>query len=326
MSLTPRLDSRDQNFIINGGFDYWQRGGYSSSVNTSTSFAYVADRWMHKHTGTFTGTPNVQRSSTVSSNRVSSSLQHTFRRNASTAELAHQQRIESVLARQLVASGKCSVSFYINSSLSTGSVRVRLKYATASDNHTSQTEFYDSGAIAVATASVWQLVELEDIAVSASNLNGMALFIEYTLPSATDGSDQNIKISEICINKNSASGVFTPAGGDSVVELMLCQRYYERMNSNNGTIFIIAQAFNATSGEGVKWFEVTKRAIPSITFGPNWYVWGGSSQVSITPSATEIHSQKFTFSYTSASIGGTGSCHQLFPNGSDSYVAADAEL
>ena len=328
MSLTPRIDNIDQNLIINGGFRFWQRGGISPAINTTTSYVYsAADRWLHKHTGTFTGTPNVQRSASALSNNLSEySMQHNFRRNASAATIEHQQRVESIFARKMVAGGKCSLSLYINSSLNTGSIRVRMSNATVLDNHASQSEFYNSGLITVGTAGVWQKVELENISVSAAALNGIAVFIEYSLPSNTDGSIQNIRIAQVCLNANSKVSNFNPAGSDVVSELILCQRYYEKsynLDVDPGTITNVGQIHETTGSSFVVFFTAVfknqKRVTPSITaYNP---VTGASDSVrtgGINSVVTYISSGTVSASFSGNSGAMASNCFAQF--------TADAEI
>lgn len=246
MSITPRLDQIDFNYLINGGFRYWQRAGIASPVNTTTSFVYsAADRWLHRHTGTFTGTPNVQRTNaSLPSNGLSQfALTHTFRRNAAAATMEHQQRIESIFSRKLVAAGKMSLSLFVNASLTTGSIRVRISYPTAVDNHASQTEFYNSGLISVSSASTWQEIALENIDVNANCVNGMAVFIEYSLPSGTDGADQTIRLTQVSLNSGRKASNFAPSGGDAFSELLYCQRYFYKS-------YPIDTALNVDQGAG----------------------------------------------------------------------------
>jgi len=51
MSLTPRIDRHERNWIINGMMDFWQRGTSGLPVN-----GYVADRWKQSHGGGFSRT------------------------------------------------------------------------------------------------------------------------------------------------------------------------------------------------------------------------------------------------------------------------------
>ena len=279
MSITPRIDQIDLNYLINGGFRYWQRAGIASPVNTTTSFAYsAADRWLHRHTGTFTGTPNVQRTnSTLPTNGFSQfALTHTFRRNAAAATMEHQQRIESIFSRKLVAAGKMSLSLFVNASLTTGSIRVRASFPTAADNHASQTEFYNSGLIAVSSASTWQEITLENIDVNSNCVNGMAIFIEYSLPSGTDGADQTIRLTQVTLNSGRKASNFTPSGGDAFSEEYYCQKYFYKT-------YPIDTALNVDQGAGISsWsgassalsngafnhsleYGVRMRAIPTVT-------------------------------------------------------------
>ena len=66
MSLTPRLDRLDKNYIINGNFDFWQRG-----TSTSTSGVYLADRFRTSLSG---GSYVVSRSTDVPNSNSQFSL------------------------------------------------------------------------------------------------------------------------------------------------------------------------------------------------------------------------------------------------------------
>lgn len=273
MSLTPRLDNLDRNAIINGGFNRWQRAGATVAVNTTTAFAYYADRWQSRHTGTFTGTPNLVRVATPPTTRSIFALQHTFQRNASTAVLEHQQKIESTVAQQLVAFGAGSFSIKVRSTLATGFVRVRLLFPTAADNYASSSEFYNSGLIAVPNAAAWQEVKAENVSIPAGASNGINLLIEYSLPSATDGATQTLMISEVMFNAGEFASNFVPAGGDSIAEIERCQRYYEKtydLDTVPGTVtFTGAHSFNHPGGVGVEgnyYYRATKRVLATVTF------------------------------------------------------------
>src|SRR5882724_130973 len=111
MSLTPRADRQERNLLINGGFATWQRAGATAAVNTTTSLTYAGpDRWKVMHTGTFTGTPNVIRDTTIPNNSFPYSLKHTFQRNASAATLTYEQRVESFLSAEVSTLGSASLS------------------------------------------------------------------------------------------------------------------------------------------------------------------------------------------------------------------------
>ncbi len=54
MSLAPRIDKISRNYIINGGFDFWQRAnGNTVTINDAAGGnSYAADRFMKGRGGT----------------------------------------------------------------------------------------------------------------------------------------------------------------------------------------------------------------------------------------------------------------------------------
>ena len=299
MSLTPRLDKLERNILINGGFDFWQRGGASTPVNTSTSLVYSApDRWRVQHTGTFNGTPNVRRQASFPNNGIAYSLRHDFRRNGTAATLTYEQRIESVNCRVVVQEGFASFSMYVNAPIA-GDIRLTVLNATALDNHTSQTTLYQNTK--AVTAASWNLLEWAAIPVGAGGLNGVAVRIEYILASGTDGADQSFLMTGAMFNVGNVNSTFSRAGTTYDKELYFCQRYYEKSYDIDVAVGTSATTHNLTSGAalngGIMWgnsviFATDKRVSPTIGFytyngtANQWHY--GSLGASETPTANII--------------------------------------
>jgi len=66
-SLTPRIDNIEsgRNVLINGNFDFWQRGTAATNASDTLALAYLADRWRTRTSGS--GTFTVARSTDVPS-------------------------------------------------------------------------------------------------------------------------------------------------------------------------------------------------------------------------------------------------------------------
>lgn len=227
MSLTPRLDRLEKNYIINGAFDYFQRATAATNL-TANTFAYLtADRFQFTYTGTMTGTPTSGRSTDVPSNGLSLySHQFISRRNASTSFLRTQHRIEAANARE-IAGSVVSLSVWVKPETAT---TLRLRMATPTVIDTFGTLNADAvNTTAAITNSGWQQVKFENLSIPANANNGLMMQIDFESASGTDGANTNHYITQICLNKgSSAVNDFCRAGRDIGDELRLCQRYYQK--------------------------------------------------------------------------------------------------
>ncbi len=228
MSLAPRIDKIGKNYLINGAMDYWQRS--VGPQNTNTSLLYQAvDRWRVQSVGTFTGTPNIRQSTTIPSSSHPYSLRHDFRRNASTATLAYEQRIEADYSAEMIDEGLGSVSLMINPPAA-GTVQVTIKNATVKDDHTAQNNMAQSTLMAV-TASSWQEIKFEDFAINSNAALGLAVHIQYVSASGTDGSDVSLFLTRISLSATSKAIRFTRAARNFAEELKLCQKFLRLIDS-----------------------------------------------------------------------------------------------
>lgn len=331
MSYNSRIDRLDKNYLINGGFDFYQRAGATVAVNTTTSSAYSGpDRWRVFHAGTFTGTPNIVRSTVIPSNNITQySNNWAFRRNASTASLTYEQRIEARNCQELFAAGKMSLSFFINSTVAPSGtqVNVTLLSANATDNFASMTTQYTSFAL-VPTANTWQEVKFENLSVFAAMLNGMAVRIEFSYPSGTDASIQNAYLAQVMLNASSSASVFARSGRNYNDELALCQRYFEKSYdlevvpglTGNGNCYGVS----ASTGAGGVWMPIyyasQKRIIPAITIYNSLTGAVGTMDRGGTPIAAGLASS----ATRSATI--VNSVATVLASGHGAHFTADAEL
>lgn len=229
-SLLAALDRLDKNYIINGAYDLWQRGGVSGGVNVSGTLTYVGpDRWRTLFTGTHSFTPNVRRSTTVPDNSVRFSNRWDFQRNASAAILAQEQRIEAANCTELVDAGKLSISLFVNSTVAPVGTLVRLFLYTPTvvDNHTVQNTMY-STTTSLSSANTWTEIKFENITVTTAALLGLGVRIEFSYPSGTDGSTQSAFITKVVLNAGDTARTFTRFGKNLGQEIVAAQRYFEK--------------------------------------------------------------------------------------------------
>jgi len=271
-SLTPRLDKLDKNYIINGNFDYWQRGTSSTTITS----VFLADRFTTVQTG---GSVSITRSTDVPDANSEFSISHAVT-SALLPELRH--KIESLFSRDLANK---TATFKIKYKV-TDSTLVPLKVvfatANAKDNFSAITEFSTLTINAAPTASGWQTYTVS-LAVPAGAFNGLQIRLVRDNGAVVATTTTLYSQMQLLIGTN-ADPDFSYAGRDVVQELALCRRYYEKsfavdtIPANGGSATTLVEPTNAagylagnTLLEQTVPFKVTKRASPTVT------VFGNSS-------------------------------------------------
>lgn len=263
MSLAPRLDRLERNVLINGGFDFFQRG--TGALNLSTSALYVSpDRFRMSYSGTVTGTPTASRSALVPNlaSRYSSNV--SLRRNGTTATIRWEQRIEAaeLYDMAVLLKGCFSAQFY-PTAVSGATARLTLNAPAALDNYTSVSQIYQSSEVAL-TSSAWTLASFSDVALSSAIVNGLAVVWEILLPSATDGAAVDYYMAQAMAHAGSKMSAFVRQGKSVSEELENCQRFYEKS-------YQIEDAPGSITGSGQMYFRTTfggtgAGVIPNVQF------------------------------------------------------------
>jgi len=207
-------DVAGKNFLINGGFDIWQRG--TSFSVAAFNFPYTADRWT-----TFNGTPMTitQETSTVPTG-ANYALKLTG--GATTAGYEIYQSIESVNAIRLA--GK-QITASVQATGTTGKTHsVTVEYSTAVDPGAalgSWTGISPAASVSVTSGTFSPIVT--SVAIPS---NAKSIRLKITIGSLTSGEFAifgNAQIEQGYVATN-----FSRAGATIGGELALCQRYYEK--------------------------------------------------------------------------------------------------
>lgn len=262
MSTAPRIDRIDKNYLINGGFDFFQRNAGPVAITTTPS--YVApDRFLLSYTGTITGSVTAaQVTNTLSPQTAKYAIQYAAQRNASTLVLHTEQRIEGLEARNLVNTGTASFSVWVFSPIASTQLRLTLNTPTVEDNYTSVTQLSQQTSSTVISASTWTQITFSGLAIGAAAALGLAVVVELLVPTGTDGSPQNYLITQVMFNAGSTVSNFSRAGRHIDQELSICLRYYELIAKIEfqGYVEVGKQAF-------INYTTHSKRAVPTITVG-----------------------------------------------------------
>lgn len=303
-----------RNKIINGNFDFWQRG----TVNASTDAGgYLADRWQRTVSGSsisqglasFTlgqtavdGEPAFYWQGVVTSVAGASNYAALAQPIESVRTLAGQT---AVLTFWAMADASKNIAVELMQSFGTGgspSASVQGIGATTCALTTSWKKF--SVPITIPSISGKTL---------GSNFND-ALYVNFwfdagsTYNSRTNSLGQQsgtFSIARVQLEKAAANGSATPyEDRPKTLELALCQRYcYVVTTSQANVPLCMAANYNTATVYGILPFPVTMRAAPSTTFvtATNWNATGNGSAIAIT-----LSQQQVTVNATELAGAGTG--------------------
>lgn len=306
----PRLDKLDKNYIINGNFDFWQRGILNAFGGTGSAAGYFSSADRVRFSASTTNDRSnrqVQRSTDVptlieSGFRSTYSLQYSqtsalVLASATDHIVFFQHRVEGLLYRNL--HGKTmTLSFWFKSTLA-GQYPVAFRNGAL--NRSYVTLFtYD-------TANVWQKIKITvetdvggtwlfDTGIGLDIIIGAQSGATYQAPSmntwlsgeyfalATGVQVQSqtsitINIAQLqLVEGDLETEAFSPAGRNNAEELILCQRYFEKsyeFNTAPGAATASGTAGSrAITGAPYEHcsFAVWKRVAPIITL----YDWAGA--------------------------------------------------
>lgn len=237
---SPRIDRLDRNYLMNAGFDYWQRATVKLVGNGSVE--YVADRWImgpgiDENVGsqtTYARDTVVPNANTFYSARATGSY-------VAGEEISMLQRVESIFARNL-SNKKVSLGFWVRSESAT---QVRVKFitpASSNDNYSSQT-LISSEIVTITNDSNWQFIKLENRLMPNidKGLQILITFIASGTGSVTHWLAQpQLNLGEFCQE-------FKLFGKDALEELSFCERYFEKsyeLDVQPGTSFANGNFFD----------------------------------------------------------------------------------
>lgn len=207
------LENRSQNVIVNGNFDFWQRGTSMGVADNS----YRADRWRVDNTGANT---HSRQSSGVPTGS-SFYWRTTF---AASGAMQMSQSLESAFVNKL--KGKTiTLSFLIRTSGTfAGNIEVRIqKNATA--NTSTGGAWSNISTMLVAPTASWVKHNISVTVPDDGTANGLR---PNFVTASTQSTGNIVEFSQVQLNIGPAAGPFELAGGNIEGELALCQRYYEK--------------------------------------------------------------------------------------------------
>jgi hypothetical protein len=332
----------NRNKIINGNFDFWQRG-------TSGSSGYVADRWITVRNGS---TAAISRQSfTLGQTDVPGEPDYYHRTVVTSSAGANNyvityQPIESV---KTLAGQTATLSFWAKADASKNMAVEFSQYFGTGGSPSAQVTAIDVTTIALTTS--WQkftvtanISSISSKTLGTNNNDYLGVFFWFdadsNFDSRTNTLGQQSGTFDIARVQLEAGDVATPFEERPIgTELALCQRYYEKSyrqsvtpgasgQGNSGVVLYIGTGNSVSNGDKLPMvtFMTVKRATPTILI---WSPAGTSNRLAnmagsdlAAGSATpNVSSDKNFFAYQNSgvTVSGTSGCVEF-------HYTASAEL
>ena len=271
VAIQNSLYQGNDNLLINGGFDVWQRTTNHVDIKDAARI-YVADRW-----GFITGVgelTNVQRSTTVRTGaRSKYSCEMVGAAGVGTVNIS--QRIESLWSgrykRTLYFSG-----YIYNGSGASFTPKIYVSTPSAADTWTTSTVRNGGGSgedLQACGDAAWTLVSwTADVSGYTDIGNGLEIRIET--PSGSLVAGDTVRLAEFCLATLAETLYVQP---NIQQEIARCQRYYSKtfaiattpaqaVGANTGEFVFIAHAAGASLQRSPSYlFPVRMRTAPTIT-------------------------------------------------------------
>ena len=291
----------NQNLLINGGFDFFQRG---TSISTSSSNVYIADRWFTVNgTG---GTLNFSQGAPAATvPGVGLAMNFTYGAGCSNPNMNISQVVENKTS-MLALDSKVSFGVWVQGVAAVTQVTIAVTYA----NTETKTQTVITSAAFTITNGSYTYCTLNNVSIPGSINSSGSIGVQIYPTTASNTlytSGNGLTIAGAMLNIGSTAAPFQKAGGNYSGELIACQRFYEKSfnigvtpaANISGTAQLISGFYFSTSAavSSSVMFKTTKRQPPTITaYDPNssnvgdWSYYnltgGVSNSEPVTPSAT----------------------------------------
>lgn len=275
-----------KNYVINGNFDFWQRG---TSLTSGTGGRYLADRFRNDSVGSTYTTS--RQSFTVGQNEVPNNPSYFHRTVVSSVAGASNiaylnQRIEGV---GTLSNKQITLSFWAKAD-SNKPITIEFTQYFGSGG-TPSTTVTGIGIKKVNLTTSWQkithTVYIPSIAgktlgTNENDLLNLLIWFDAgsTYDSRTDSLGQQsgtFDIAQVQIEEGSRAREFVLAGGNIEGELAACQRYYESGTARG----VFSSGTGTRASSSAVPFRTEKRATPVVNVFGTYAQAGNSGYVSI---------------------------------------------
>lgn len=262
-NIIKTIDNKQKNYLINGGFDFWQRGNGAFVSNE-----YTSDRWYL----TQSGAPEVSRE--VSEIPEGSTYSMRLRVLDGSDAWNMQQALESA---EVVRLHNKTVTFSVKMKKDvsfTPNVNLIIEKNSTGDTQT-------GGAWSTVASVTIQNADISSSDFSTFSITGTVgteagLRVRIQQNGFGGGGTEDLYVAQAMLNEGSAPAPFQRAGRNIQEELQLCQRYYEKTTGGYGFYELPVASASQIQRQNIR-YAVPKRVTPTNTISPA----GGTATASL---------------------------------------------
>jgi hypothetical protein len=259
-----------KNVVINGAFDFWQRG--TSAASSNSAYVFGPDRWQLIRNGYTLGETVSRQSAGLAGFNYCARVQRDSG-NTSTQSTQFQSSFatEEVIRLQ---GQTVTFSFYArtgaNFSSSGNALTILIATSTGADvalqNYSAGVTYPYNAAITLTGGTTWTRYSVTVAIPSNAQSAGVNL---YWNPTGTAGAADYYEITGVQVEIGSVATPFSRAGGTIQGELAACQRYYQRWSWEASSADHLGNGQGSGSGQArrVNWStSQTMRVRPSLSY------------------------------------------------------------
>jgi hypothetical protein len=308
-----------KNRILNGRMAVDQRNaGAAQTITAAAALAYTVDRWYAYSTGANVTGQQVAGSTTpsVTQNR------YRFTGAASVTAVGFGQRIEQKNCYDMAGS-TCTLSADLAISATLTTVTWTAYYATTTADTFGSLAAPTVTQIATGTFTVTSTVTnfSANISVPAAATTGIQIL--FTVGALTAGLTWTIGNVQFEKSATATSFDYRPYGA----ELMLCQRYYQKMGLVSDTGLGVGISKTTSTADIVIALKVTMRAAPTAAQNSLYVTDGSSYNSSVSSIGTQTNNaDSVRLSFNTAATMTAQRTAQLTCNTSSGYLDMSSEL
>lgn len=316
-----------KNFVLNGGFDIWQRG---TTFTNPTDGTYTADRWVIDSGGGTNSTITQQTTGTPSGTRYVYRVTQTGTANKTIAQLMETSTAAAFWGKTVVAS-----VYLRRNATQTGDLGLNVYKSSTVDAGRGAT-WTSIGSVTVSNATLPTGTTSADwyraiVSFSVPN-DGTANSIKLTVGDAANNPNGAIwEMSAVQLEVGSTATSFARSGGTIQGELATCQRYFWRAGGDSvaDRLFGSGIMVTTTTARHILVFPVQMRTPSTISpsAASTFYLYGGAgAQIPTAVNVSAITQQNCTVDATrSASTIGQASMLQAVGT-ANAYIDVSGEL
>jgi len=314
-----------KNSVINGAFDYWQRG---TTFTNPANDTYTADRWIAFHDGT-SATRTVSQQALAPATITNFDSRYFLRYAVSAAGSSNTyQRLGTKIENVQNLTGTITVSFWAKADTNR-TVGFQLDQYYGSGGSSATVGLSLSGMANVTTS--WQRFTASGTMASISGKTiGDSSYV-YAYFAFPPNSTLTVDIAGVQIEQGSVATGFTRAAGTLAGELAACQRYYVRYGGLAVYQILGGGTANGTTQADIQVpLPVSMRVLPtSLEFSTLALQQKGGATINAITSILNSNPNTTLANVTCNVASGTtdGAWHRLLTNNSTSgYLGISAEL